>query len=193
MNKRSEQKIETRQKILQAAYEIFCKEGLLFSTTKDVAEQAKLSHGALFVHFPSKEELIRAVIDLFGEKFKASMEKHAPLNHELPLVLQAHLETIQEFENFYRELVKALPYLPLQIQGSFFLLQSGIAHYFQKSLKEIQSLYPKDLLFNSWLAILHYYLSHHALFSPDGQVIKTYGEIIKTFFISFYITGETHE
>lgn len=65
---RQEQKELTRTGLIQSASRLFIKNGISNTATADVAKAQRVSHGTVFVHFPTREELILAVIDDFGIK-----------------------------------------------------------------------------------------------------------------------------
>lgn len=48
---------ETREKIERTALELFVAKGIAETSTRDIAKAAKVSLGAIYNHFPSKEEL----------------------------------------------------------------------------------------------------------------------------------------
>ena len=50
------------QEILDAALEIFVRKGFAATRTEDVAAGAGVSKGTLYLYYPSKEELLKAVI-----------------------------------------------------------------------------------------------------------------------------------
>jgi AcrR family transcriptional regulator len=60
---------DRRQQILEAATELFAKQGFEGTTTRQIAEKAKVNEAIIFRHFPSKEELYWEVI-----KHKCDME-----------------------------------------------------------------------------------------------------------------------
>lgn len=55
--------VETRQKLLEAAAELFAANGYLETTPKNIAEAAGLTTGALYYHFKSKEDIADAIIE----------------------------------------------------------------------------------------------------------------------------------
>lgn len=55
--------IETRQRILEAATNVFARRGYGQATVSEIAAEAGISMGALYHHFPSKEDLYRALLD----------------------------------------------------------------------------------------------------------------------------------
>jgi AcrR family transcriptional regulator len=60
---RSEQREESRRRLLDAAMSCLVSRGYARATTAAIAEAAGLSEGAMFNHFSSKEELLTAVVE----------------------------------------------------------------------------------------------------------------------------------
>ena len=60
MQQRSE---ETRDQILTAAVQLFCKSGYEASAVADICNLAGVSKGAFYHHFPSKQTLFLAIIE----------------------------------------------------------------------------------------------------------------------------------
>lgn len=63
MNRRVEQGETTRQELIGAAKRLFAELGYEGTSIEAVLEAAKVSRGALYHHFPSKEALFEAVLD----------------------------------------------------------------------------------------------------------------------------------
>ena len=55
--------IETRRRIVDAAYQVFARRGYGQATVDEIGDEAGVSVGALYHHFASKEELFRAILD----------------------------------------------------------------------------------------------------------------------------------
>lgn len=62
MGNREEQRQATREKLLTAAARCFAAKGYSACSVSDIAREAGLSQGALYVHFKGKEELFKAMI-----------------------------------------------------------------------------------------------------------------------------------
>jgi len=62
---------ERQEKILQAATELFAKEGYHATSTSKVAKRAGVSEGLIFRHYKNKEGLLNVVIADGQERFKA--------------------------------------------------------------------------------------------------------------------------
>src|SRR5437867_7190166 len=57
---------DRRSQILAAALEIFAEQGFHGTRTRELAERAGVSEALVFHHFPTKEALIRAILELVG-------------------------------------------------------------------------------------------------------------------------------
>ena len=82
-----------REAILQAALGAFSRYGFRRAAVDDVAREAGVAKGTVYLYFDSKESLFRAVAQLVGERLLAGAEKargaDAPPTERLRLVLEA--------------------------------------------------------------------------------------------------------
>jgi len=60
----------TKREIIEAARQVFTKQGYHKTTMNDIAEVCGIQKGSLYHHFKGKEELMKAAIDSFHHKFK---------------------------------------------------------------------------------------------------------------------------
>lgn len=65
---RGEGKALTRQRIIQAAVEVFAREGYHGALMDEIARQSGTSKGAVYFHFPTKEALFTALVDEFASR-----------------------------------------------------------------------------------------------------------------------------
>lgn len=186
---RDVRKRKTRDKILRIAYEQFSADGITKTKTLDVARQAEISHGGLFVHFSTREELVVEVLKDFGKRAWQEFSGHNTCSSNLRDLLQAHLDVVQEFEAFYCRIAAELPLLPKSAQGSVFILHNGISHHLQSAFmtgvragkyKKISA----PMFFNSWISLLYYYLGNKELFTPRGSIIEARGSELLEHFIT---------
>jgi AcrR family transcriptional regulator len=63
MTRRSLAKLQTREKVLQAARQLFCERGYDASTIRDIALAAGMSTGAVFASFSDKSDLFDEIIN----------------------------------------------------------------------------------------------------------------------------------
>jgi len=64
---------EKQEKIVQAALQLFAKEGYHATSTSKVAKAAGVSEGLIFRHFGNKEGLLQAILKEGEERFKLLM------------------------------------------------------------------------------------------------------------------------
>lgn len=175
------QKEKTRENILMAAYKEFGKNGIMATRTSDVAKAAGVSHGTVFAHFKTQEDLITAVVENFGEKMLNRIHELTENCVGVREVLSAHLQGIREFEAFYTKLVMEITFLPETSRTMFISIQSGVSFHLSKALKQemdngkIVEL-PIYFVFNTWNGLVNYYLSNSDLFAPEESVIATHGD-----------------
>ena len=187
--KRQQGKESTRLKLLQAAASLFAKKGISATTTKDVATHARVAHGTVFAHFPTQEALLVAVIDDFGARVAGRLHELLAGSADTSHALAAHLRGLTEEEGLYSRLVSGATALPRMARTSLVMMQSTISiHICQiaerdMAAKKIRRM-PVALLFNSWVALLHYYLSNGGLFSRGGSVLEQRGGELHKHFMS---------
>jgi AcrR family transcriptional regulator len=63
MGRLADQSDATRTRLLDAAQETFAERGYAASALDEIVSRAGVTKGALYYHFPSKEDLFRAVLD----------------------------------------------------------------------------------------------------------------------------------
>jgi len=192
MSKRTEQKLQSKELILRTAYEEFSNNGIVQTSTLQIAKACKVSHGSIFTHFPCRDDLVIAVIDIFGRRLAEAMNKSMLRCNSLLELLQSHVAVLQEYEKFYTFLVIEAPLLSNTIRNAVFYIQSGIATFLQKALQqEVDSGRVKPvnfpLLLNTWLGLLNYYLTNREKFTNNASVLKEHGEDLIAFFINNFI------
>ncbi len=96
---RQQQKEQTKERLLKTAFEEFSAGGLLATKTLDIARAAKLSHGAIFVHFPTRETLMLAVIHEFGMQLGTEFQKSMK-EGSFETVLKTHLSSCRNGSRF---------------------------------------------------------------------------------------------
>lgn len=180
---REAQKRETRQRILKAAIRVFGRDGLASATTQAVATEAKVSHGSVFAHFCSQEQLLVAAIDNFGETASLAIHEALSSGAGLRQVLKVQLRCIEAEEDFYVRLASEAGSLPPAARSSLILMQSNIAFHFLPALQaaekagKLKKVAP-SLAFNTWLGLLHYYLANRELFAPGESLIAAWGDML---------------
>jgi len=180
-------KLRTRERILKVAFRLFSSRGIAAIKTLQVARNAGVSHGGVFVHFPTKQDLVVSVIQEYASRMVQRIHELAKAGAGLRRVLEAHLAGLAQYEPFYGRLVIEGPTLPREARFTLLSIQSAICfHLAEATERELREGRIKavrlDLLFNTWLGLVHHYLANRDLFSPGKSVLAARGgELIDHF------------
>ncbi len=182
------QKRQTRASLIDTAYDLFSQRGFLNTRMADIALAANVSHGTLFAHFKTQEKLLSEVIETYGGQLALHMYEVAANCIHMEDILSSHLAGIYEFEPFYARLAAEAPFLPPIARDVWIGIQSAISfHFGQVAEREILAGrcadMPTWILFNTWIGLLHHYLTNADLFAPDGSVIERYSSDLVKYFI----------
>src|SRR5262249_32645387 len=132
---RKQQKENTRSSLIQAATEIFANKGIVETSTADVAKSTGVSHGTVFVHFPTRDDLILAVMDEFGARL--SEEFSRGMTGSLKDILRAHIRTLTEYEDFYYRILSEMHALPTKVKSVVFMLNAAVSWKMHESAKPL--------------------------------------------------------
>ena len=66
------------------------------------------------------------------------------------------------------------------------MIQSDIAHFLEKNMKGSEKSTPINFLLNSWLGLIHYYLTNRDVFAPGKSVIATCGKDLLNHFLKTF-------
>lgn len=186
-SKRQLQKEQTRQNIMETAYRVYTERGFGAATAL-IAKEAGISHGAVFSHFSSVNELLECLIEEFGHALAVEIHDLAEASGSVEELLQIHLQVLIRHEGFYTRLITERALLPLEVQYTFSNTQSAFAHHFGRILEqEIKNHKVKDipvhLLLHTWLGMIHYYLWNKDLFAPGAPVLSRYSQQLMDTFL----------
>jgi AcrR family transcriptional regulator len=186
---RREQKVVTRDRLVNAAMALFARKGIVDTTTADVAKSVRMSHGVIFLHFPKRDDLVVAVIDEFGARLSAEFRRAFEQDLGLRAVLQAHLRVLAEFEPFYARLVTEAPMLPPKVRSTLMLLHSAVSYKMFAALERERKAgrarkLERPLLFNTWIGLVHHYLVNRDVFATGDSVIAEQGETLVNHFMT---------
>ena len=186
---RREQKEVTRGRLVNAAMTLFARKGIVNTTTADVAKSVRMSHGVIFLHFPTRDDLVVAVIDDFGARLSAEFRRAFEQDLGLRSVLKAHLRVLQEFEPFYARLVAEAPMLPPKVRSTLMLLHAAVSYELFTALERERKAgrarrIERPLLFNTWIGLVHHYVVNRDLFASGNSVIAEQGETLVNHFMT---------
>ncbi len=184
--RRQLQKEITKENILAAAMRLYAAGG--FSTpTNVIAREAGVSHGAVFVHFPTRDDLQLSVLERFAHEIGYKLHNLAASEGSITDLLHAHIEILEEYEPFYKSLLQQMSLLPGNTKNMVIALQSVLSQHLnivierEKREGRIKDL-PVHMIFNMWMGLVHYYLYNSDLFAPEESVLKRYrNELVDSF------------
>ena len=187
-SKRQIQKENTRQKILDTAYRVYMEQGF-GAPTAEIAREAGISHGSVFSHFQSLNELLECLIESFGTSLALEIRRLAEESGSVEELLEMHLVILSRHEEFYTRLMTERSLLPKEVQYTFANTQTTIAHHFGRIFEEeinkgtIKDI-PAHMLYSTWLGMIQYYLWNKDFFAPQGPVISRYSRELKDTFLT---------
>lgn len=176
------QKEQTRATLIRAAYEVFSAQGIQSARMADIAKSAGVSHGTVFLHFSTQEQLVAEVIEASCGEIVQETHQSASSCLSLREFLTAHIAGIARHEPFYTRLVIENRLLPQEARDAWIGLQSAMSFHFSQALERggegSGTDVPMSLLFNMWMGLVHYYLSNGDLFAPEGEVLRRHGPML---------------
>lgn len=180
--KRQIQKEATRELILDTAYQVYADEGF-DATTNKIAKAANVSHGTVFVHFPTVECLIICLLERFGSEINEHLHILSEEDESLETFLAAHINVLIRYEDFYKRLISEINSLPQEAKYVFINIQSVVSFHLNQVIereknKEAIKDIPMHIIFNSWLGLIHYYLTNNYLFTAGSVLTEHKDELI---------------
>lgn len=116
----------TRQRILEAAEEVFAEKGYHGTVVEDIIRVAKTSKGGFYFHFPSKQGIFLALIDMLAPKLMAAVDRAMEREETAIGKVDAALRMALEQFSRHRRLSKIL------------LVEAvGLGHGFDEKIVEI--------------------------------------------------------
>src|SRR5271157_2262958 len=103
--RRERERLETRDKILDAARELFVSEGYDGVSMRKVAEKIEYSPTAIYVHFADKLQLFRALCQEDFARLSQTFQGNAPLKDPVQRLTQigrAYIEFGVRFPHHYQ-------------------------------------------------------------------------------------------
>ena len=149
------------------------------AATSTIAKQAGVAHGSVFLHFPTTDDLLSSLLNEFGNSVVMKLNKLAEAKGSIEELLDAHIEVLIEYEQFYSRIVNEKVLLPEAAQTILKNIQSALSLHFNKVFEQgiedkvIRKL-PVHILFYTWIGLVHYYLQNKEQFVPEGPVLKRY-------------------
>lgn len=89
MSRREQQRLLTRERVFNAAIEVFRRDGVTDARIEDITKAADVSRGTFYFHFPTKDHVLAALLAAEEAELVAELERFdadAPIERVLELV-----------------------------------------------------------------------------------------------------------
>ncbi|ASW54046.1 TetR/AcrR family transcriptional regulator [Plantactinospora sp. KBS50] len=124
---RSRRRVDTRQRLFEAAVALIAEQGYSATTVDDIAARAGVAKGTVYYNFPSKtalfEALLRHGIGLLTDGFRTAVAGQPP-RAALAALVRAQLEYIQRYRAFAQLLLSEMWRTNRQWQQTLRLLRA---------------------------------------------------------------------
>lgn len=103
--------MNTKDRILEAALNLFNQQGTGSVSTNHIAEALKISPGNLYYHFRSKDEIIRALFEQLFHAWDVSFalpQDHTPTLDDVKGLARTNFEILWRYRFAYREMIALL-------------------------------------------------------------------------------------
>ncbi|PRO65453.1 TetR/AcrR family transcriptional regulator [Alkalicoccus urumqiensis] len=97
---------ERKKALLYSAKSLFQSQGMQHTSVADITNDCGVSKGSFYQHFPSKESLLLALVDMYHEELFAGRE---PEDHLLPHRLEKEFMQAEEYRRFLIDLTVLYP------------------------------------------------------------------------------------
>src|SRR6186997_2779416 len=99
---------ETRERIMQAALQLFHDRGFETTTMRDIASKSGLATGAAYYYFESKDSIVLAFYDEARRAMESRLEEVLAQNRDLRERIKRLIEVKLEYFEPSRDLLRAL-------------------------------------------------------------------------------------
>jgi len=112
---------ETKERILEAAINIFSQKGFSASTTSEIAKEAKVAEGTIFKYYPKKKDLLSGVIlkavDIFEEivVFNPLIQvikenKDKPIEELLKAIAMDRVKIFEQYSSYAKVIINEMQF-----------------------------------------------------------------------------------
>jgi AcrR family transcriptional regulator len=129
---------ERKELILDAALRTFVEYGYHGAIMDTIAERANVTKPILYRHFPSKMDLLQAILERSGDELRSSMiEPNSPfvdLQERIRHDVKTHFDFVERREMVYRLLIESDLYVSEEISDRIAAIRTGIKDIVAESI-----------------------------------------------------------
>ncbi|MGG6294696.1 TetR family transcriptional regulator [Leptolyngbya sp. AN02str] len=116
----SNRRTSTRQRLIQAATQLFIAQGVAETTTRQIADLAEVNEVTLFRHFRNKHGLLLAMMEdadalaLLGAALGQQVTQMTSVSQVLKNYATVHLQALEQLQEFVRSLIGESGHYPIE-------------------------------------------------------------------------------
>ena len=135
------QELETREKILKAADDLFAQVGYDAATTREIAELSGVNKALIHYHFKSKEALLASILDRYYERLTEVIQEAAlaggNMLERMKSISDAYIDFLSENRNFAKTVQR-------EASGGRYIdrVRGHMVPIFELGMELVQSEYP---------------------------------------------------
>lgn len=173
---RQKRAIETKNRILQAGYELFARDGYFNTNTAEIAKQAGVSTGIVYGYFHDKRDILVDVLDIYVEHayqpvFEVLDKFVAPLDFAtlIPQVLDAAVATHRANAAMH-EALHALSHHDKVVGDKFMALEEHVTRQMAATLQKAG--YQDDALYEKvhWAMASIQMFAHECVYDQHNYI-----------------------
>jgi AcrR family transcriptional regulator len=139
MNKRSG--IESRQRIIDAAMEVFSMKGYISANIREIAKAADISIGGVYIYFNNKEELYKNLISEKRSRLSSIIETTLEQSRSAAEALSAFINLNFDYALKHKEFIL----LHIREHGFAFGLEEK-KQFFRQQIRHLEKIIKKGIL-----------------------------------------------
>ena len=140
-NHKNLQSQETANRILNQAMRIFLAKGYHGTSIEDITRAAKLTKGALYWHFRSKEDLLKRIVEEYEKRFLDGMIQAVnEARGNIPDKIEKYFRYNAAFAYYNRELCVSFETLAAELIGAHHGIEAEFRRIYRKYRKFLSNL-----------------------------------------------------
>lgn len=177
LTKRQQNKLATRYKLLSVAEACFSDKGIEATPTLEITTMAGVAHGTLFVHFPTREDLVSEVIAFSLGRLATDLQAQLDQSAGLKQLLDVFINGLSSKEQLYERVLKETDNLPSVARSTLLSIQSSISNQLyrvyvdQRENCQYKTI-RQDLLFITWMGIVNHFILNRDLYISGTSVLQ---------------------
>lgn len=178
-----ERAVDRRRRILDAALSVFTRRGYRVANVDEIAEESGTSKGGIYFHFPGKEAIFRALLDLTAKRLIDKIDEAMALKTEpvakADAALLAVLQTFSEHRSLARLFMIETLGAGVEFHQKMMDLRRDFADIIKTHLDEAvrdRTIQPLDTTVASraWFGALNEVILHWLMEKEPGRLEDAY-------------------